>query len=258
MGDVVFEGRLLSVSALRKVVEAIEPLVCDANFVFGAGGIFLRAMDSAHVALVELSVPRSLFAHLSASRDTRVGVHVPSLLRALKSAGKDDELELRLQSGDSCELALRMSSSERSAEFSLSLLEIDSEDVDVPSSPSEAVELALSSGEFSRAVRDCSMFSDVVRIDATPAAVALTAKGESGSLRVAFTPGAGCELDCPAPCSAPFALRYLSTFSKGAAVAPVVRLKMVADWPLVVEFENVAEEAGECVRFYLAPKVAEE
>ena len=50
----MFEAKLTEGHTLKKIVEAIKDLVTDVNLDVSPQGISLQAMDSSHVALVNL------------------------------------------------------------------------------------------------------------------------------------------------------------------------------------------------------------
>lgn len=55
------------------------------------------------------------------------------------------------------------------------------------------------------------------------------------------------------PVSLTFALRYLNSFAKAAALASTVKISMTKDLPIVVEY-TIGDDMGH-LKFYLAPKI---
>ena len=72
----VFEAKLIDGTILKRIVDSIKDLVQDVNLDISSSGISLQAMDSSHVALVQMHLDRSGFANYIIERNTTIGLSI--------------------------------------------------------------------------------------------------------------------------------------------------------------------------------------
>ena len=72
----VFEAKLADGTVLKRIVDAIKDLVQDVNLDISASGISLQAMDSSHVALVQMHLDRAGFARYDIQKNTTIGLSI--------------------------------------------------------------------------------------------------------------------------------------------------------------------------------------
>ena len=72
----MFEAKLQDGTILKRIVDAIKDLVQDVNLDISSEGISLQAMDSSHVALVQMNLARSGFAKYRIERNTTIGLSI--------------------------------------------------------------------------------------------------------------------------------------------------------------------------------------
>lgn len=83
----MFEARLVQGNLLKKILDAIAPLVSQANFDCSSNGIELQAMDNSHVSLVSLLLRNDGFEHFRCDRKKAVGIKMESMQKILKCLG---------------------------------------------------------------------------------------------------------------------------------------------------------------------------
>lgn len=72
----MFEAKLNDGTVLKRIVDAIKDLVQDVNLDISSTGISLQAMDSSHVALVQMHLARSGFSTYRIKKDTTIGLSI--------------------------------------------------------------------------------------------------------------------------------------------------------------------------------------
>ena len=72
----MFEAKLQDGTVLKRIVDAIKDLVQDVNLDISASGISLQAMDSSHVALVQMQLDRAGFASYSIQKNLTIGLSI--------------------------------------------------------------------------------------------------------------------------------------------------------------------------------------
>jgi proliferating cell nuclear antigen len=79
-----FEAKLQEGQILKRIVDAIKDLVTDVNIDATPQGISLQAMDSSHVALVNLQLSMDGFAIYRADRPLTLGLSITNLAKVMK------------------------------------------------------------------------------------------------------------------------------------------------------------------------------
>lgn len=259
----MFEARLTQGSILKKLMESIKDLVTDANLDCSSSGVSLQAMDSSHVSLVSLFLRGDGFQHYRADRNISLGLNLTSLAKVLKCAGNDDIITLKADdNGDSVNLMFESPKQNRISQFSIKLMDIDSEHLGIPETEYKCV-VKMPSAEFSRIVREIGIMGDTVKIAASKDGVKFSVTGDMGagsiickqSESIDDKPDESVTIKLEEEVALTFALRYLNFFAKATPLSGQVALKMSPDVPLVVEYR--IEEIGH-IRFYLAPKIEED
>lgn len=227
-----------------KIMEGVKDLCNEGNIDFTEQGMGMQVMDSAHVSLCTMSLRSNMFKKYSCPKAMSLGINFKTLSMMLRGA----KGELKLKSvGDTLEVTVQKMTG--TAQYSMNLMDIDSEYLALPETEYQAI-CVLSSMTFGKVMKDLSDFSDtcLLHIGET---LTLTANADSG--KVTWT-----SEDCKCNVlntvdTLEFALRYMCLFSK-CAVSPKVLLSMSPDMPLSVTFP--IEQHG-FMRFYLAPKLVE-
>lgn len=260
----MFEARIVQGGVLKKVLEAVKELVVDANFDCTSTGITLQAMDSSHVSLIHMLLNAEGFEHYRCDRNISLGINFPSLSKIMKCASNDDAITLKAEdsgSGDHVSFVFDNKDKGRTSQFSLKLMDIDSEHLGIPETEYKAV-IKMPANEFQRICRDLTVMGDTVTISATKEGVSFSVNGDMGNGSVSIKQNASVDKEDEAtvvelqePISLTFALRYLTTFAKATSLSSSVSLSLTKEAPLVVEYK--IDDLGH-IRYYLAPKIDDE
>jgi len=253
-------------SLLKKVLEALRDLVEDANIDCNETGLSIQAMDASHVALVCLNLDQKAFDKYVCDSSVTLGVNIGSIQKIIKCGESSDILTLQNDS-DSSNLKFTFENgSDRHFEFSMSLMDIDSERLAVPDFET-TVTIKMPSAELQKICRDLTQFGDTVKITVQKGQVTFSVAGATtkGSLILSSV-----DLQVPegsvddnskkitkndVDVELSFALRYLNFFTKAAPLSDNVELVLTADRPLIVRFH--LNDGNGKIQYYLAPKVDE-
>jgi len=256
---------------LKKIMESIKDLVSEANFDCASKGISLQAMDSSHVSLVSLFLRADGFEHFRADRNMSLGINLSSMAKILKCASADDTITIRAEDGgDAVSFMFEGKEQTRISNFSLKLIDIDSEHLGIPDTDYKTV-IQMPSQEFQRICREIAIMGETVSISASKEGVKFSVAGDMGTGSIVCKQGAAADekeedsvvIKMEDEVSLTFALRYLNFFAKATPLSSFVTLRMSPDVPLVVEYkigdgdEENEKEMGH-IRFYLAPKIEED
>jgi len=259
----MLEAVLKNGDILRKIMVAIGDLVTDANFDCNEYGLSLQAMDSSHVSLVSMILKRDGFEPWRCDHQSTLGIHLEHLNKVLKCMGSKDELGITYKEGaDECDFVFKNPSEDKVSNFSLKLMEIDSEHLGIPETDYKTT-VRMNAAEFQRICRDLAVIGDTLTIQVQKDAVNFSVNGEIGKGEMCLKAGTsgGDEegestiIDCSEPVTQTFAMRYLNFFTKATNLSKHVDLSMSAEVPLMVEY--AIDDIG-YVRYYLAPKIEED
>ena len=125
-----------------------------------------------------------------------------------------------------------------------------------------AATIEMPSTDFAKVCRDFYQFTDAVTIAADGTGITFSGNGERGKGHVHFSSEAPADnidstivLQINDNVSATFSLKYMLLFAKAAGLCDRVRLSIVPDLPICIEYK--IEENG-YLRYYLAPKIEDE
>lgn len=255
----MFRAQMREGGVLKKIVEAIKDIVSNVNIDAGPNGISMQAMDPSHVALVNLSLKAEGFADYRADKTFPLGIKLANLNKILKCASNDDIITLECEDEPS-QLTLKFENQIQSASFSLNLISLDSEQLQIPETQYSS-RIVMPTSDFSNICKQLHQLSESVTIKTTNKSIIFSVSGDigSGSLERTNNPSDNINqktvIDVDEEVSNMFSLSILNYFNKAASLSDQVHLSLSENTPLVVEYK--IHEFGN-LKFYLAPKLNEE
>jgi proliferating cell nuclear antigen len=230
---------------LSKAVEIISELVTEVRIKFSEFGLSIVAIDPANVAMVGFRIPKTAFSRFEAGEET-IGINLDSLKQILKRCGSGSSLILEKK-----ENLLSIQIQDRiKRNFTLSLIEIDSEEKQIPDLEYSS-KVEINSVDLVSSIEDCSVVSDACSFIIKEGKFILEAKG----INSAYSEFSGDEAKIEAEDSkSRYSLEYLKKFMKGAKISDKTILEFATDHPLRVDFRG---EHSELI-FILAPRVETE
>ena len=163
---------------------------------------------------------------------------------------------------------------DRTCEYDLNLMALDTEHLGIPEQPYDAM-IGMNSGEFQRIIRDLYSLSEsgtsihhliylflLVNISVTQDHIKFEAKGEIGSGSIALKPRETVDKDKEAVnlsvsknALTTLSLKFLSIIAKASPLSDRVIIGICEEQPVSIEFK-IGQHGY--LRYYLAPKVGEE
>ena len=218
-------------------------------------------MDSSHVALVSLNLSMDGFESYRADSNMVLGVSIANLAKVMKLADNTDSITLQAETeATHLKIIFENPKTERTTEFNLNLITIDSEHLAIPETEYQSV-VTINATEFTKICRELFSLSETVQVTTHADFVQFSVEGEvgSGTVKLSHNEGDAKEeqtlLEVTEAVSQQFALRYLNMFNKAATLSSFTRLCFHQEQPLVVEFK--IENLG-VLKYYLAPKISDE
>lgn len=234
---------------LSKAIELISELVTEVRVKVNDFGVSITAMDPANVSMVGFKLPRSAFSQFESDSEV-LGVNLDDLKKILKRCGSGSSLIMEKKDNF---LNIRIEDRIK-RNFSLNLIEIESEDIDFSEKVSRmefSSRVEINSQDFIDSIEDCAVVADACSFVIEEGKFILRAKG----LNSAQSEFSGDEAKIEAEnCTAKYSLEYLQKFIKGSKLTEKTILNFANDHPLRMDVN--AEQMG--LSFILAPRVETE
>jgi proliferating cell nuclear antigen len=190
-----------------------------------------------------------------------LGVSIGNLSKVMKLADNSDSITLAADTDAShLKITFRNPKTERTTEFNLNLITIDSEHLAIPETDYTSV-VTINSSEFTKICKELFSLSETVQIVTSKDLVQFTVDGEVGSGSVKLTHNDSDKkeeqtmFEVSEGVSQQFALRYLNMFNKASTLSNFTKICMTTDQPLVIEF--TIDNLG-VLKYFLAPKISDD
>ncbi len=227
---------------MSDAINIISEIVTEVRIKLLDEGMSIVAVDPANVAMVIFKIPRESFSQYEAGGEVW-GVNLDDLKRIFKRASSGANVVMEQE-----ENQLKISIFDKVKRvFSVSLIEVDSEDKDEPDLQFVA-KVQMSSSSFSQAVEDCAIVADACSLVAGKDFFIIEGSGALNSARAEFS---GDEAQMEGIAKSKYSLEYLMKFIKAGRISENVVLNFSDDHPLKIDFPGV--NLG--IRFILAPRV---
>jgi proliferating cell nuclear antigen len=235
-------AKLENPKSFSEVISIISELVTEVKVRFTDDGMKIVAVDPANVALISFTMPKDVFSDYQGGNEV-LGVNLDNLKAILRRAKTSGSLILEDKEG-----VLNIEIIDRvKRNFSLALIEVESEDKEMPSLEFLS-QIQINPVDFVDSVEDCLIVSDSCTFTATPESFVVEASGLN-SARAEFSND---EVKIISGNSkSRYSLEYLKKFLKASKLADKVYINFSSDHPLKLEFKTEKFELA----FVLAPRV---
>merc|ERR1719454_1170417 len=162
-----------------------------------------------------------------------LGIHLEHFNKVLKCMGSKDEIGILYKEGaDECNFTFTNPNEDKVSNFSLKLMDIDSEHLGIPETDYKT-KVQLSASEFQRICRDLAVIGDTLTIQCEKDNVQFSVNGEIGKGEMCLRAGTmggddddATVIDCQEPVTQTFAMRYLNFFTKATNLSNNVHISM--------------------------------
>ncbi len=234
--------RIENPGLLSRVVEIISEIVTEVRIKVNDAGLSITAMDPANVSMIRFMLPRSSFSAFETDNEV-LGINLDNLKRILKRSSPGSSLVMEKRGN-----MLNIQIHDRiKRNFNLSLIDIESEEKDIPELEFSSV-VELNSVDFVDSIEDCMVVGDACSFIVSEGKFIVEARG----LNSAMSEFSGDEAKIQAEnCKSRYSLEYLQKFVKGAKLSDRTILRFADDHPLRIDIKNGFMELS----FLLAPRV---
>jgi proliferating cell nuclear antigen len=242
----LFEGKVKA-DVLKEVVDVVSTLVDEAKFNIGKDSITVKAVDPAHVAMVDLTLDRGAFEAYKAE-EGELGVDMDKMKEILRLAKGGETISL---SHDENKNRLIVTVGNTTRRMGL----VDTAGMSDPKVPSLNLpaKLVVRTDELRQAIRASESISDHIALKASPEGFEVVSEGDADTVSHVVPKDLLEELQAKEPVRSLFPLDYFSNMVKAISSAQTVTLSLGSDYPVKMEFK-IAGGKGE-VRYLLAPRI---
>ena len=242
----MFQAKIRS-DALKGIVNIISTLVDEAKLNVSPDGIGLKAVDPAHVAMVELDVRKAAFESYLAD-DTQIGIDLDKIKEVLRLTASGDIIDME-QDEERGRLVVRVGNITRRMNM------VDTSSMSDPKVPqlSLPVSVEVSVSEIQKGIRAAESVSDHIALTADAEGFELSCEGDTDSVNLRLDKAKLVGLTVSEKARSLFPLDYFSNLVKAIPSDTVVRIDLGNDYPVKIHFDLA--EGNTSVGYLLAPRI---
>ena len=235
--------------AFRTIMESLAKIVDEVAIHVTQESVRIRAMDPAHVALIDLMLPSTSFIEYDVEGDEVVGgVSIANVFKVIKRAKKGDKLDIDI---DEERIAFTIFSA-TTKRYRFRNIEVA--EPEIPEAQLEFnVKATILSDPLKNALKDAETVGDTLEVEA-PDTEKLVLRGKGVGLAEAKFPlgsPALLELEVKEPGKAAYSIEYLKHVLALTKIADTVQLEFSSAMPIKLQFNLPGE--GKVI-YLLAPK----
>ena len=234
---------------LKESIDALSALVTECRLHTDENGMTTRAVDTANVAMVSLTLKKEAFESYSSSKN-ELGLDIAKMKNIFSMMGKNDIITLELP-----ENSHKLKISFEGYRYSLTLLDPNTIRKD-PNPPNIDLpgKVVLSGAELNNAIKAAAVVSDKIALGIDPSAqlFTMTAEGDTDHIRREFGKDEVNFLNGVEARSL-FSLDYLKDMGRVMSRAAEVEVSLGIDHPAKFSFYIAAGNGY--VEYLLAPRI---
>jgi proliferating cell nuclear antigen len=245
----MFHAKVRS-ETLKGIVDIVSTLVDEAKFNINSEGFSLKAVDPAHVAMVDLEVEKGAFEEFVAD-DTELGIDLDKIKEVLRLAKSGDIIDME-QDEERNRLIMNVGNVSRRMNL------VDTTGMSDPKVPNLDLptKLSVSAEELQKGIRAAESVSDHIAMNANSDGFELYSEGDTDTVSLKLDKDSLVSLKSEESVRSLFPLDYFSNMIRAISGGTVVQISLGNDYPVKMEF-NIAGDKGR-VGYLLAPRIESE
>jgi proliferating cell nuclear antigen len=245
----MFNAKVKS-EVLKGIIDVTSPLVNEAKFNITPKGITLRAVDPAHVAMVDLEVKDKAFDEYKAT-EMELGIDMDKLGGIMRLSSSNDIVTLEYDE-ESNRLIIKIGNLVRKMGL------IDTAGMPDPKMPNLNLpgKVVIKASELNQGVRASEAVSDHLALTVNKDTFELYAEGDTDTVNLKLPKDLVIDINTTSKCRSLFSIDYFSNMIKPVKGEDPITIQIGNDNPIKVEFD-IAEKKGH-VTYLLAPRIESE
>ena len=245
----MFKAKVKS-EVLKGIIDVTSPLVNEVKLNINSKGIFLRAVDPAHVAMIDLNITNEAFEEYKAD-DMELGIDMDKLSGIMRLSTAGDVISLDYDEKDN-RLIVTIGNLVRKMSL------IDTAGMPDPKMPdlNLPAKAIIKASEINRGVKASEAVSDHLAIKVNKDNFELFAEGDTDTVNLKLPKDLLVELKSDSNYKSLFSIDYFSNMIKPLKGEDNVTIHLGNDNPIKLEFD-IADKKGH-VKYLLAPRIESE
>lgn len=241
---------------IKNILIFISSIVSQLNLDLTEEGIKIKAMDSAHISLINCLIPINLFETYNCDKNYMIGIDLNIMMQILNHLKADDELIVKFGTDgeikDSIELIYLNDKYEKFYEFKL--MNIDNDDYEVFDFEDTA-KLKMSSRYFNNIIKDFVDIGDNLRVKILKekSKISLKTDGEMTNLKMILK-NDEIESENLKDICIEYNLKHIQIFTRGYTLNNNILLEVDNDLPIKMSYKI----GDGFLDYYLAPKMEDD
>lgn len=245
----MFKAEIRS-DTLKGLVNVISTLIDEVKFTIDSEGMSLKAVDPAHVAMIELKIGAKAFESYSAT-DTEIGLDLDKVKDVLKLSSSGDIISMEQDEGHG-RIIFKVGNITRR----MNLVDTSSmSDPKVPQLDLSAT-IVVPVSELQRGMKASENISDHIALIADPDSFELTCEGDTDSASLKLDKSQLVSINVTEHVCSLFPLDYFLNLIKAVPSDMNVKIELDNDYPVKLLFD-LADGNG-TVEYLLAPRIESE
>lgn len=240
----------IKADTLKGLVNVISTLIDEVKFKITPEGMSLKAVDPAHVAMIELNMGAKAFESYSAD-ETEIGLDLDKVKEVLKLSSSGDTISMQLDE-ERGRLVFKVGNITRR----MNLVDTSSMgDVKVPQLELSA-NIVVPVSELQRGIKASETISDHIALIADPGYFELLCEGDTDSADLRMESSQLISMNVESQVSSMFPLDYFANLIKAVPSDTAVRIELDNDYPVKIIFDLAGGNGT--VMYLLAPRIENE
>lgn len=242
----MFEAKVKA-DVLKEIVDVVSTLVDEAKFNIGKDAVAVKAVDPAHVAMVDLSLDRAAFESYK-SDEAELGMDMDKMKEILRLAKAGDVISLT-HDEDKNRLVVTVGNTTRRMAL------VDTAGMSDPKVPSLNLpaKLTVRTDELRQGIRASESISDHIALKASSSGFEIVSEGDTDNVSHSVPKDLLEELQAKDAVRSLYPLDYFSNMVKAIGGAQTVTIYLGSDYPVKMEFKIAGGKGN--VMFLLAPRI---
>lgn len=246
----LLEARFINIGEWKAILQAIGDIADEAMFICNQDGITFRGIDPSHVALLDITFPKSSFVFFDCHA-TFFGIAVNDFKNILSSASNEDLVELIIDSPHKMKISIKGGIQMR---YDLNLIERSKVNTPIPKINGTS-KISLSSFTLAKIMSNIERVSENVTISCISEKIQFLGSGIIGKAEVDIEKGDP-ELsifEIAKDSSSVYSLEYMAKIIRNIGKASInVNMEYGTQTPIKILFEMPSMTK---VEYYLAPRI---
>jgi len=237
-------------NVLKDLIDVTSPLVNEVKFNISKNEISLRAVDPAHVAMIDLRITSDAFEEYK-TEDLELGIDMDKFASIMRLANSEQMVNLEFNQKQN-RLVIQIGNLVRKMAL------IDTAGMPDPKMPNLDLpgKVVVKASELSQGVKASESISDHLAITMKKDSFQLYAEGDTDTVDLTIPKDMLIDLSTSEKVKSLFSIDYFSNMIKSVKANEAVTIHLGNDNPTKVEF-NVAQSKGH-VTYLLAPRIESE